>query len=171
MGLIIGNKIKKFMVGYPTESDKYNAAGAILSGSSAVKFGDPLMWDSATQNADGYYVKKAASTVTAANFAGFALATNVKLADGFSGTAVETVPGEALNLLVNGYIAVDIAAETSIKSSILPGAKLYITSAGGLTLIATSNVDTGYVCTGLFDIVEENSTNSNYEYVIEICKV
>jgi hypothetical protein len=171
MGLIIGNKIKKFMVGYPTMSDKYNVAGAILSGSSAVKFGDPLMWDSETQNGDGYYVKKAASTVTAANFAGFALATNVKLADGFPGTTVETVPGEALNLLVNGYIAVDIAATTSIKSSILPGAKLYITSAGVLTLTATSNVDTGYVCTGLFDIVEENSTDSNYEYVIEICKV
>ena len=54
MGLIINNKIKKFMTGYPTVSDKYNVAGAILSGSSAVKFGDPLMWDSGTQNGDGY---------------------------------------------------------------------------------------------------------------------
>ena len=169
MGLIISDKIKKFMVGYPTVSDKYNVAGAILSGSSAVKFGDPLMWDSATQNGDGYYVKKAASTVTAANFAGFVLATNVKLADGFPGTTVETVPGEALNLLINGYIAVDVAASTSIKSSILPGAKLYITPAGVLTLTADSNVDTGYVCTGLFDVIEE--AGSNYEYVIEICKV
>ena len=168
MGLIISDKIKKFMVGYPTVSDKYNVAGAILSGSSAVKFGDPLMWDSATQNGDGYYVKKAASTVTAANFAGFVLATNVKLADGFPGTTVETVPGEALNLLINGYIAVDVAASTSIKSSILPGAKLYITPAGVLTLTADSNVDTGYVCTGLFDVIEE--AGSNYEYVIEICK-
>lgn len=168
MGLIINNKIKKFMNGYPTVSDKYNVAGAILSGSSAVKFGDPLMWDSATQNGDGYYVKKAASTVTAENFAGFVLATNVKLADGFPGTTVEIVPGEALNLLINGYIAVDIKASTSIKSSILPGAKVYITPAGVLTLTSTSNVDTGYVCTGLFDIVEE--AGSNYEYVIEICK-
>ena len=99
MGLIINDKIKKFMVGYPTVSDKYNVAGAILSGSSAVKFGDPLMWDSGAQNGDGYYVKKAASTVTAANFAGFVLATNVKLADGFPGTTVETAPGEAVNLL------------------------------------------------------------------------
>ena len=169
MGLIINDKIKKFMVGYPTVSDKYNVAGAILSGSSAVKFGDPLMWDSATQNGDGYYVKKAASTVTAANFAGFVLATNVKLADDFPGTTVETVPGEALNLLINGYIAVDIAASTSIKSSILPGAKLYITPAGVLTLTADSNIDTGYVCTGLFDVIDE--AGSNYEYVIEICKV
>lgn len=170
MGLIINNKIKKFMIGYPTVSDKYNVAGAILSGSSAVKFGDPLMWDSATQNGDGYYVKKAASTVTAANFAGFVLATNVKLADGFPGTTVETVPGEALNLLINGYIAVDIKAASSFKSSILPGAKVYITPAGVLTLTASTNIDTGYVCTGLFDIVEENSAGSNYEYVIEICK-
>ena len=78
---------------------------------------------------------------------------------------------EALNLLINGYIAVDIAASSSIKSSILPGAKVYITPAGVLTLTADSNVDTGYVCTGLFDIVEENASGSNYEYVIEICKI
>ena len=87
------------------------------------------------------------------------------------GTTVETVPGEALNLLINGYIAVDIAASSSIKSSILPGAKLYITSAGVLTLTADSNIGRWYICTGLFDIVEENSGDSNYEYVIEICKV
>lgn len=170
MGLIINDRIKMFMVGYPTVSDKYNVAGATVTGTADVKFGDPLMWVSTTQNAEGYYVKKAASTVTAANFAGFALATNVKLADGFPGNQVLTHPGEAVNLLINGYIAVDIAATSSIKASILPGAKLYITSAGVLTLTAASNIDTGYTCTGLFEIVEENSTDSNYEYVIEICK-
>ena len=170
MGMIIGQKIKKFIVGYPTVSDKYDVAGAVVTGSSAVRFGDPLMWDSGTQNADGYYVKKAASTVTAANFAGFAVATNVKVASGFPGTTVETVAGEAINLLVKGYIAVDITASSSIKSSILPGAKLYITSAGVLTLTSTSNVDTGYTLTGAFEIVEEDATGSNYEYIIEICK-
>ena len=168
--LIVKDKLQMLVTGYPTVSDKYNVAGAILAGDNNVAFGDPLMWNNGTQNADGYYVKKAGATVTAANFAGFAVATNVKLAEGFPGTTVYYKPGEALNLLLNGYIAVELAATSSLKATILPGAKLYITPAGALTLTAASNIDTGYTLTGVFEVIEENAGTTSYKYRVEIHK-
>ena len=170
-GMIIKDKLPMFMKGYPTVSDKYNVAGATLTGSTTVKFGDPLVW--ATGNSNGYYVKSAIGTsvVTAASdFAGFCVATNVKLASGFPGTEVETKAGEALNLLINGYIAVQLGASSSLASSIKPGAKVYITANGVLTTSSSSTFDTGYVCTGAYEVIIEDSDNSNYQYLVEVCK-
>lgn len=165
MGLIIGNKIQKLMTGYPTVSDKYNVAGAINGGTTNIAFGDPVMLISTSQNSDGYYVKKATSTVTADNFAGFAVATNVKTPLAYPGTTTEFAPGEALGILVNGYIAVDFGAAT--ENTLLPGKKLYITAAGVLSLSATNNIDTGYVLTGVY---EDHGTSSAHKFIAEVCK-
>ncbi len=106
MGLIIKNKIAQLKKGYPTVSDKYNVQGGIYEGDDALYFGDLLAYGSAT----GHYVKLEAGD-TVADLAGICLATNVKLANrypGDSNASVETLKGEAFNLLVRGFIAVAI---------------------------------------------------------------
>ena len=103
MGLIIKDKIQMLMKGYPTVSDKYNVAGAVLDGDANVYFGD-LVKFGATKG----YFEAAAGAEAVADIAGFVVATNVKLAEGFPGRTAPTVPGEAFNLLVNGFIAVEL---------------------------------------------------------------
>lgn len=106
MGLIIKNKIAQLKKGYPTVSDKYNVQGGIYEGNDALYFGDLLAYGSAT----GHYVKLVAKD-TVDKLAGICLATNVKLANrypGDSNASVETLKGEAFNLLVRGFIAVAI---------------------------------------------------------------
>lgn len=119
MGLIIKNKIAQLKKGYPTVSDKYNVQGGIYEGDSkgtALHFGDLLAYGSAT----GHYVKLT-TEATVDKLAGICLATNVKLANrypGDSNASVETVKGEAFNLLVRGFIAVaikDAAYVTALK--------------------------------------------------------
>ena len=95
-----------FIVGYPTVSDKYNVTGGLLSGSDPVKFGDLVMFDGS-----GYF-KKVASATAVGDIAGFVLATNVKVAEGFATNVVQVNPGEAFNLLVRGFVAVAIEDET-----------------------------------------------------------
>lgn len=123
MSMIINNKIQELMVGYPTVSDKYDIAGATLSGSTNVKFGDLVQYDS------GNY-KAAAGALAITDIAGFVVATNVKLQTTYGGTVVETFPGEAFNLLVGGYIAIalDSGATTSY---ITPGAQMAVILATG----------------------------------------
>lgn len=170
MGLIIKDKIPMLMKGYPTVSDKYNVAGAELVGATEVNFGDPLVWAASVANNEGYAVKSAIGTgvvTAAADFAGFAVATNVKLATEWPGKTVTYKAGEAVNLLVNGYIAVEFDATTTV-ANIKPNAKVYITSAGVLTLVATNNFDTGYTCTGIY---EDKGTSTAHKYIVEICRV
>ena len=111
MGLIIKDKIAQLKKGYPTVSDKYNVQGGIYEGADALLFGDLLAYGSAT----GHYVKMV-TTSTVANLAGICLATNVKLANRYPGdnnSKVETLTGEAFNLLVRGFVAVAIADATA----------------------------------------------------------
>lgn len=116
MGLIIKNKIAQLKKGYPTVSDKYNVQGGINEG-VALHFGDLVTYATVGDNpaiqtgaTTGHYVK-----MTAINqkLAGIVLATNVKLANkypGDSNASVETLKGEAFNLLVRGFIAVKVLA-------------------------------------------------------------
>lgn len=116
MGLIIKNKIAQLKKGYPTVSDKYNVQGGIYEGTDALYFGDLLAYGDAT----GHYKKLTTSTV--ANLAGICLATNVKLANrypGDSNASVETVKGEAFNLLVRGFIAVAVKNATDAYKTAL----------------------------------------------------
>lgn len=115
MGLIIKNKIAQLKKGYPTVSDKYNVQGGINEG-VALHFGDLVTYATAgnpaaqTGATTGHYVKMTAITE---KLAGIVLATNVKLANkypGDSNASVETLKGEAFNLLVRGFIAVKVLA-------------------------------------------------------------
>jgi len=111
MSLIIKDKIQQLMIGYPTVSDKYNVSGGILAGTNNVYFGD-LVKVSGTAG----YFEKAVSLNSVAEIAGFVLATNVKLAEGFPGTTPATKPGEAFNLMINGFMAVELDSGASIEN-------------------------------------------------------
>lgn len=125
MSLIIKNKIQELMIGYPTVSDKYNVAGATLTGSSPIKFGELVKY-SGTQG----YTEKAVSVANISDIAGFALATNVKLAKGFADNEVQINPGEAFNLLVNGFIAIELDSEAT-AAQIKPNALVDVILATG----------------------------------------
>ena len=125
MGLIIKDKIKMLMTGFPTVSDKYNVAGGTLTGSTAVKFGDLVKLSSTV----GYF-EAATSMSAVTDLGGFVVGTNVKLADGFPGGEPVTKPGEAFNLLVNGFIAIELDSGAD-DDYITPNAQVYVILATG----------------------------------------
>lgn len=130
MGLIINDKIRQLMKGYPTVSDKYNVSGAVLTGSDPVKFGELV------KKADkNVYFEAITATNTIASvdeLGGFVLATNVKLAEDWPGKTVQVNPGEAFNLLVNGFMAVELAA-TAKEADITANAAVKVLANGGIT--------------------------------------
>lgn len=126
MGLIINKNIPMLKAGYPTVSDKYNVAGAVLAGTASVSFGD-LVKFSTTK---GYYEKATAMTAVT-DAAGFVVATNVKLNMTYGGENVVTVPGEAFNLLVNGFMAINLDAGATV-ANIKPNATVAVTLATGV---------------------------------------
>ena len=129
MGLIIKDKIKMFMVGYPTVSDKYNVAGGILEGTLPAKFGELVKLGSTA----GYFKAIDGTTVTLSavtDIGGFALATNVKLNETWPAGTVQINPGEAFNLLVDGFIAVELDAEATM-ANVNANAPCYVILATG----------------------------------------
>lgn len=153
MSLIIKDKIKQLMRGYPTVSDKYNVEGGIIEGTNGVNFGDMVVYGSKT----GYY-KKATALTSINEFAGFVLATNVKLEDTWCGENKDpvTYPGEAFNLFMNGFIAIALESDATL-AQIKNGAKVAV-------VLATADVTTadkiakdtivelpGYEFTGIYE--------------------
>jgi len=135
--LIIKDKIPMFMIGYPTMSDKYNIAGGVLEGANYVDFGQLVKFGSST----GLY-EKAGEVSAVTDLAGFVVATNVKLAD-WPNNEVHTYPGEAFNLLVNGFIAVELDAN-AVATDIIPNAPVYVTLATS-KLTTSTNASAGTV--------------------------
>lgn len=163
--LIIKDKIPMLKIGYPTVSDKYDVAGAVLDGSSPVAFGDLVMFSS-TQG----YFKKAASMSAITDAAGFVVATNVKLAEGFPGTTVQVNPGEAFNLLVKGFIAVELDDSADDDYATANSAVYVILSTGKLTTSDQASAGTvvalpNCVFTGT---IENQGTVASPKYVAEI---
>lgn len=166
MGLIIKDKLPMFKIGYPTVSDKYNVSGAILEGATAVKFGQLVQFGDTT----GYF-KAITGQITLDKIAGFVLATNVKVAEGFPGTNVQVNPGEAFNLtLPNTYMAVELdagATEAQVKANatvevILTSGKLTtVDKHDGADIVALP----GVVFTGM---VENHGTALQPKLVAEI---
>lgn len=140
MGLIIKKELKKFQVGFPTVSDKYNVAGGVLTGADAVNFGDLVKLSS-----NKGYFEAITTTVTLADIGGFVVGTNVKLALAYPGTdaSVKVLPGEAFNLLVNGFIAVKLNAD-AVATDIVPNAPVYVILATG-KLTTSTNASAGTV--------------------------
>ena len=165
MGLIIKKSIRKLIKGYPTVSDKYNVQGGLLGGSADAHFGDVLIYG-ATQ---GEYAVPAAA-ITVADIAGILLGTNVKLATTYpAGPSYEVVtkPGEAINLLLNGYVAVGLDAGAT-TTNIKDGAKVAcLLATGALTTSGTANATDipGWYFTGVY---ENKGTNEAPVYVAEI---
>ena len=122
MSLIIKDKIKQLMRGYPTVSDKYNVEGGIVEGTDGVNFGDMVAYGSTTS-----YYKKATALTSVDEIAGFVLATNVKLEDTRSGEnkGPVTYPGEAFNLFMNGFIALSLKSDATL-AQIKNGAKVAV---------------------------------------------
>lgn len=139
--MIIKDKISMLRKGYPTVSDKYNVAGGILqTGSADVPFGELVAYGSQV----GYY--KAATSITdVAEIAGVVLATNVKLSGVWpdENQAGLVKPGEAFNLMLDGYIAIELddsvetvtapavaaVAVRTTDTEIVPGKKYYTRTA------------------------------------------
>ena len=135
MGLIINKTIPMLMKGYPTVSDKYNVAGGTLEGTAPAMFGELVQFGSTA----GYFKAINATDTIAAvtSAAGIIVATNVKVAENFPGTVVQVNPGEAFNLLVNGFIAVELAS-TATASEVTANAAVYVTGAGKFTTTSDS---------------------------------
>lgn len=153
MSLIIKDKIKQLMRGYPTVSDKYNVEGGIVEGDTPLAFGDMVAYGSTT----GYY-KKATALKSVDEIAGFVLATNVKLEDTWCGEnkGPVTYPGEAFNLFMNGFIALSLKSDATV-AQIKNGAKVAVVLASAeLTtadeLAASTIVELpGYEFTGIYE--------------------
>lgn len=126
MGLIIKDKIQELMKGYPTVSDKYNVSGAVLKGSSPAKFGELVKFGSTK----GYFAAITSALSSVADIAGFVLATNVKLNELWPEGNVQVNPGEAFNLLINGFIAVELDDEVTV-AQILANRQVHVILATG----------------------------------------
>lgn len=154
MGLIIKDKIPMFIAGYPTVSDKYNVKGGILDGEKAIKFGQLVQYGEEPGHYEAVETGAISATGDAASaIAGFALGTNVKVADWDNGT-VEIKVGEAFNLLIDGFIAVPLAA-TAKNEDIIENAAVHVTADGEATTSTDSGAkDTlpGAVFTGMYEI-------------------
>ena len=149
MGLIYGKSgIPKLMVGYPTVSDKYDVGPAVLEGSTAILPGDVVMYGSAS----GAYLP-ASSLSAMTEVAGIALATNVKVPMQYPAAQgpVAFQPGEAFGLLVRGFVAVALDADAVLDDA-KEGAPVYITSAGKITTVSTSNIATPWKFMGITEL-------------------
>lgn len=148
MSLILGKDgVQKLMVGYPTVSDKYDVGPAVLEGAASVLPGDVVMFGSAS----GSY-KPAASLTAMTQVAGIVLATNVKVPNAYPAPTgpVAVNPGEAFGLLVRGFVAVALDS-SAVKANVKEGAKVYLTSAGKITTVSTSNIETPWKFMGIVE--------------------
>lgn len=133
MGLIIKNKIQELLQGYPTVSDKYDVAPAVLEGATDVKAGQPV----ALTSVAGRYTAVGAST-TIGQIAGFVLASNVKVPATYPASTIDQTytAGDAFNLMIKGYIACPV--KLGDAEVIANGAQVYImiggVAAGALTI-------------------------------------
>lgn len=162
MGLIINDKIQMLMKGYPTVSDKYNVAGATLTGTIPVNFGDVVKFSST----EGYFEAGTGMT-DVSEVAGFVVATNVKLSRTWPGEVAQTYPGEAFNLLVNGFIAVELGSDAVVANIKANAAVAINLTTGALTTsgVASTSDLPNVVFTGTY---ENHGTNDTPRYFAEI---
>lgn len=171
MSLIIKDALPKFKKGYPTVSDKYDVAGAVLSGADPLYFGQ-MVKSAATK---GYFAAVDATQTIAAvtDIKGICLATNVKLDEVFGGDDVKTMPGEAFNLMIRGFMAVELAGSGKI-AEVLANASVYATASGGFTTATdAAALKTGQTATPIPNMVftgeyENIGTTAAPKYLVEI---
>lgn len=159
--LIINDKIQELMKGYPTVSDKYNVAGGTLTGANPAKFGELVKLSGTKGYFEAITAGNALDAVT--NLGGFVVATNVKLATDWPGTTVQVLPGEAFNLLVNGFIAVELA-ETAVEDDIVANKEVKVLANGGITT-STDGTALGVIPNTVFTGTYEKRNNKIYAEV------
>lgn len=153
MSMILKDKLTLLMKGYPTVSDKYNVRGATLASTSEVgHFGDIVKI-----KGDGYFtVASETNTISAASeVAGVLMATNVKLVtDWGAGYSAEapTKPGEAFNLMLDGYVALPVKVDsgstaTEVLAAISEGDDAKVTEDGKVSKEGT--IEMGWKFTGI----------------------
>ena len=160
MSLILGKDgFKKLMAGYPTVSDKYDVAPATLESGTAYN-GSVMKHGSA----HSLYVV-ASSVAAASDIAGVLLATNIKVPSVWpaGSGSVATNAGEQFNLIVRGFVAVELDADAVLADAV-EGAPVYITSAGKLTPDSSGNIALSWKFTG---VTELDGTAKLAEIVIE----
>lgn len=132
MNLIIKNKIQELMQGYPTISDKYDVAPAVLEGATNVVVGAPVTLGT---TAGRYKACENAADVVA----GFVLATNVKVPMVYPAAGVqEYAAGDAFNLMFKGFIAVPLDAGAT-PGNIANGKAVAMLAGGKLTTTGTAS--------------------------------
>ena len=133
MGLIIKNKIQELMKGYPTISDKYDVAPAVLEGATAVGAGELVALGSTA----GRYTAVSSSTAIG-SIAGFCLASNVKVPNTYPASTADQsyVAGDAFNLMIKGFIAAPV--KLGDAETITNGQAVYVmiggVAAGAITV-------------------------------------
>lgn len=145
MGMILGaTGFKKFKVGYPTRSDKYNVAGGVLD--TEGRFGDLLVYGETT----GHY-EVVTSISDVAEVAGVLLATNVKLASEPTHEVI-TEPGEGINFLLDGYVALALD-NGATAAKITEGSRVAInfSTCKLTTSDKSSNILPGFYFTGYYE--------------------
>ena len=132
MNLIIKNKIQELMQGYPTISDKYDVAPAVLEGATNVVVGAPVTLGTTA----GRYK---ACTTAADVVAGFVLATSVKVPMVYPAAGIqEYAAGDAFNLMFKGFIAVPLDAGATAEN-IANGKAVAMLAGGKLTTTGTAS--------------------------------
>lgn len=169
MGLIIKNEIQKLMVGYPTVSDKYDVQGGVLEGAADGHFGELVVFGSA----QGAYKVPTSAITAVGDVAGFLVAQNVKLATAWPATdaSVAFKAGEGINLLLKGYIAVELDGGATV-ANIKEGAKVavFLAAAGKIGKLTTSGTANAIDLPGVYftGIYENHGTAAAPKYVAEI---
>lgn len=162
MGLIIKDRIPMLKKGYPTVSDKYNVTGGILTDDYPAPFGSVVKIEG-----QGYFsAVNANNKLTAAGqIGGIVLATNVKMPSDWPANTVQVDVGEAFNLFMDGFVAVELDAGATI-ANIVPNAPVYVTDEGGFTDSSSSTFAlSGAVFTGCYENI---GTVSTPKYLAEI---
>lgn len=127
MGLIIKNKLPELMQGYPTISDKYDVAPAVVA---ATETGEIVAGQAvALTGTAGIYTDVKATTAIG-QIAGFVLATNVKVPTEYPAPATiqKYVAGQAFNLMIKGFIAAPVTLGDA--ETITNGQEVYIMIGG-----------------------------------------
>lgn len=153
MGLIVGKSIKKLQKGFPTIAGKNTVRGGILE-TGSVAFGQAMTYGTVA----GYY-KAAAAIESVYDLAGIVQGTNVKLVNVWpaNNATVETSAGESFNLLLNGYIAVELDS-TAVNADVVEGATVYINLTTGKFTTESDEAGTallGSYFTGIKETVAE----------------
>lgn len=174
MGLILKDKIKKLQKGYPTRTAKEQTEGGVLGGTVDLLPGEVVCY--------GAQPGEFTASFDATKIAGIALATNVKLVTTYPGKSLDApfVPGEAINLMISGYIAVKLvesdfsttiagttptdaekaALNAAVEAAIVEGANVD-SSDGKVFGLGNTNIENAFL-TGVYEITGYTLEGTTY---------